>query len=88
MTKLIAYLSILGLLAAAASTCVPGSAQTKALDAAGISNYTLTGHSYLGCSGSGSMFTSYSFEGTNVMGQPVEGDLCCGLVFKGCNIRF
>lgn len=63
------------------------SAAYKALESDGMENIQLKGHEFLGCAKEDSLFTSYHFEAKK-NDRNVSGSVCCGLLFKGCTIRY
>ena len=66
--------------------CTDEGSSRKTLRNAGYSNITFTGWSPLVC-GQDDMFST-GFTAKNPTGQIVSGTVCCGLVAKGCTIRF
>ncbi len=57
----------------------------RTLKAHGFSNIETTGYA-LGCSDSDTFATG--FVATNSAGQRVSGTVCCGVLVKGCTVRF
>lgn len=74
------------LLALLALACTDTEGATRALRSSGFSDVTLTGYAFGRCSKDDA--SSTGFEATNPTGQRVTGVVCCGLVFKGCTVRF
>ena len=89
-------LALLATIACGQAPSAPATAPSNpaALDAllsAGYQEPRLLGHvsPILGpCSKEDSWLVSYDFEATNPAGKRVFGHVCCGLVFRGCTIRF
>ena len=71
--------------ASCAGACDHIDQSKAALDSAGVSGATITGHSLMGC-GKEDM-SSVNFKGTNANGKPVTGVVCCGL-WKSCTVRW
>lgn len=74
------------LFALLALACTDSEGATRALRSSGFSNVTLTGWQPGSCGKDDT--SSTGFEATNPTGQRVTGVVCCGLVFKGCTVRF
>lgn len=70
------------------STASAPSRQERILVQQGYTNIRMTGAPMWGCSDDDSMFASSNFTATAPTGDDVEGTVCCGLVFKGCTVRF
>lgn len=83
MTKLIAMCFAMCLMAGCMSS---DSDATQTLRNSGYSNIKTTGLNPLSCSEDD--FTRTGFVATNPSGQRVAGTVCCGMIFKGCTIRF
>lgn len=69
----------------------PTAEKTRAehvLEENGYENINITGAAILGCSEDDSIFTSKHFTAKNSAGNNVEGTVCCGLLLKGCTVRF
>lgn len=60
----------------------------QALRGVGITEGRGTGPAFFGCSDSDSLIASVGFVGKNAQGEHVEGSICCGLILKGCTVRF
>jgi hypothetical protein len=72
--------------ALALSGCTDSSATIRTLESAGFSDITVTGYAFFQC---GEDDTSHTgFRAKNPSGKYVEGTVCCGLVLKGCTVRF
>ncbi len=66
--------------------CTDEASSYRVLKSAGYSDVQLTGWSPFACSKDDQFETGFRAKGPT--GQPVEGTVCCGLVFKACTIRF
>ena len=64
------------------------SRQERVLVQQGYTNIQMTGVPMWGCSEDDSMIASSNFTATAPSGDNVDGTVCCGLVFKGCTVRF
>lgn len=53
----------------------------------GFEYIELTGNAWLGCSDDDFVFASYHFAATK-NSKGMTGTVCCGLIFKGCTIRY
>lgn len=76
---------------AAAPAAEDSSAARNAVIAAGYTDVKMGGHVSLllsPCSEEDSWFTSYNFTAKTATGKHVSGHACCGLVFRGCTLRF
>lgn len=58
----------------------------QTLQGAGYTEIHLTGWAPLACSEEDTLSQGFTAKGPS--GLPVEGTVCCGLVFKNCTIRF
>jgi hypothetical protein len=74
------------LIALALVACTDDINTIRTLEAHGFTNVTVTGWSAFECSDRDTFSTG--FEATNVQGQRVNGTVCCGLMTKGCTVRF
>lgn len=89
-----AYLTLTLVLTSCADGAPVDPAETKAgaaLKAAGYTDIELTGHvDWIGnpCSMDDAWLSSYDFRARASGGALVHGHVCCGLVFRGCTIRF
>lgn len=66
--------------------CTDESATIRTLRSSGFSNIRTTGYSWFECGKEDTFSTG--FTATNPTGQTVSGTVCCGLIMKGCTIRF
>lgn len=64
------------------------SRQERILIQQGYTNIRMTGAPFFGCSEDDSMLASSNFRATAPTGDDVEGTVCCGLMFKGCTVRW
>lgn len=64
------------------------SRQERILIQQGYTNIRMTGTPFFGCSKDDSFFASSNFTATAPTGDDVEGTVCCGLMFKGCTVRW
>lgn len=62
--------------------------QERAARAMGLTDYKFEGTALIGCAKGDSALASEHFTARNVLGDKVSGTVCCGLVFKGCTVRF
>ncbi len=60
----------------------------QALRAQGYKSFQLGGPVLLSCGRDDSSATSREFTAVRQDGTQVSGVVCCGLVFKGCTVRF
>ncbi len=63
----------------------------NAVISAGYTDVKMGGHISMllsPCSDEDSWFTSYDFTAKTAAGKRVSGHACCGLVFRGCTLRF
>lgn len=81
MKKLIIALSVLGL-----SACTDDANTIRTLRSAGYTDIETTGYSPWACGDDDTFATS--FRAKNPQNQIVEGTVCCGMLVKGCTIRF
>lgn len=66
--------------------CTDESATVKTLRSAGYTEIRTTGYEWFECSDDDTYHTG--FIAKNPQGQQVSGTVCCGLLAKGCTIRF
>lgn len=66
--------------------CTDESSARDSLDAQGFTDIVITGWEPFSCGEDDD--TSTGFTAINSNGEPVEGVVCCGFVFKGCTIRW
>ncbi len=59
-----------------------------AVSALGFTDARRTGDALFECSDSDSVLASATFIAKNAQGVTVTGAVCCGLMFKGCTVRF
>lgn len=67
-------------------SCSDEDASRRTLKAAGFTDIQITGWEPWGC-GEDDTFTT-GFRAKNPKGAPVSGVVCCGMMGKGCTIRF
>lgn len=78
---------IFSVVALTALVCCSDDANTvRTLKAHGFTNISTTGWNAFECSDQDTFSTG--FEATNSQGQRVSGTVCCGLLAKGCTVRF
>lgn len=70
----------------ALSSCTNNSATISALSKAGYTDIETTGWSPFVCGDDDTYETG--FRAKNPSGDVVEGTVCCGVIAKGCTIRF
>lgn len=80
VTRALLLLSILAL------ACTDNEGASRALHGSGFTDITLTGFSFGSCGKDDG--SSTGFEAKNPQGERVSGVVCCGLIFKGCTVRF
>ena len=62
--------------------------QLRALEDEGYTNIQILDTvPFMKCSDSDSLLTSRDFEADNVVGRRINGEVCCGAMFKGCTVR-
>lgn len=83
MPKTLAWILVAALLSLA---CTDESAARRTLDAEGFTDVRFTGYAFFSCGKDDT--TATEFVATNPRGRRVKGAVCCGLVFKGCTVRF
>lgn len=66
--------------------CTDENNTRSTLRKSGYSDINITGYSWLACGDDDTFHTG--FRAKNPSGEIVEGTVCCGLVAKGCTIRF
>jgi len=69
-----------------ATGCADDYAAVRTLRDSGFTDIQTTGYSWFECGEDDTTHTG--FRATNPAGLVVEGTVCCGLVFKGCTVRF
>lgn len=62
--------------------------QVNTLQAMGFKDISLRSASWTACGNDDSIFSSNDFTATNPLGARVSGTVCCGLLMKGCTVRF
>jgi hypothetical protein len=77
---------ILLLLGLALVACTDDSATIRTLNDSGYTDIQTTGYSWFECGSDDHYHTG--FQAKNPAGKVVNGTVCCGLMFKGCTIRF
>ncbi len=58
------------------------------LQVEGMTEVEITGVAVFSCSDDDSMVTSRTFRARTREGTLVEGSVCCGLILKGCTVRW
>tara|TARA_Y100000034_G_scaffold71176_1_gene85844 strand:+ start:3037 stop:3330 length:294 start_codon:yes stop_codon:yes gene_type:complete len=77
----------LGLMIVAGGSCSDGEEKmVRALKNQGFTNVQITGRAWFGCSEED--YYSQNFTALNPHGRFVEGIVCCGLIAKGCTVRW
>ena len=76
----------LGLIAIIATGCTDENATRSTLQKSGYTDIEITGYSWFECGKDDTFHTG--FKAKNPHGDVVEGTVCCGMVFKGCTIRY
>lgn len=66
--------------------CTNESATVETLQKAGFRDIRTTGYAWLACGDDDTFATK--FQARNPTGQLVNGVVCCGLIGKGCTIRW
>lgn len=66
--------------------CTDDDRTIMTLRKSGYTNISTTGYSFLECGEDDTFHTG--FVATNSSGQRVTGTVCCGLLLKGCTLRF
>lgn len=69
-----------------ATACTNESATVRTLQQQGFTSIETTGWSAFECGEDDTYSTG--FRATNAQGRLVEGTVCCGLIAKGCTIRW
>lgn len=67
-------------------SCTDESATIRTLHAAGFSEISTTGYSFFQCGDDDTFHTG--FHAKNPRGEWVDGTVCCGMMTKGCTVRF
>jgi hypothetical protein len=81
MKSIVAALLLLSLVA-----CTSEDDAKRTLTSAGFKDIRTTGYSPFACAEDD--FSATGFTATNPNGLRVSGTVCCGLVFKGCTVRY
>lgn len=68
------------------SGCTNADKTVSTLQKSGFKNIKSGGYAWFACGKDDTWATN--FTATNVNGQEVEGVVCCGLIFKGCTVRY
>lgn len=68
------------------SGCYDGDLAKKTLIQYGFTEIEITGHAFFTCSKDD--FSCTGFRAVNPQGAKVSGAVGCGLLFKGCTLRF
>lgn len=79
------HMFIVTVMFAALAGCTSADSATKALQASGYTDVHITGYRFFGCGEDDWFRTGFRAKGAN--GQPIEGVVCGGLLFKGNTIR-
>lgn len=74
------------LLALALLGCDARAASEHALRAHGFTDIRLDGYAWTGCADGDTFRTK--FTATNSHDEVVSGVVCCGVIMKGCTVRF
>ena len=78
------YLFLASLILVIGCTNVDKTVQT--LKSSGYSDIQIKGYAWFACGKDDTYATNFSAK--NPLGRTVSGVVCCGLVFKGCTVRF
>jgi len=73
-------------LALVLTACTDESNTRKTLHNAGFTDVEITGYSFFECGEDDTYHTG--FKAKNPHGDTVTGTVCCGMLTKGCTIRF
>lgn len=73
-------------LALAFTSCTNPTKATQTLEDNGFSDIVITGHNFFMCGKDD--FSATGFEAKNVNNKKIKGTVCCGILLKGCTIRF
>lgn len=76
----------LTLTAALAVACTDDANTVRTLHSAGFTDVTVTGYSWFECGEDDTFHTG--FRAKNPRGEWVNGTVCCGMIAKGCTVRF
>lgn len=60
----------------------------RSVEAMGFSDVKEAPYDAFVCAESDSLFASHGWSGVNAQGQRVKGMACCGMILKGCTVRF
>lgn len=77
---------LVGLLAGLFVSCTDDAATRETLRKHGFTDVETTGWSAFGCGQDDTFATD--FTATNPRGERVSGTVCCGLLGKGCTLRW
>lgn len=66
--------------------CTDSTNTIRTLEDSGFSDITVTGYSFFACGQDDTFHTG--FRAKNQAGKFVEGTVCCGMMTKGCTVRF
>lgn len=83
--KLSLIVAAIGCLALMAG-CTDEENTVRTLESAGFTHVKTTGYAFWECGKDDTFHTG--FTATNPAGKEVSGTVCCGLLTKGCTIRF
>lgn len=73
-------------LAIALVACTDETNTIRTLDSAGYTDIHTTGYSWFECGKDDTYHTGFTAK--NPAGKQVSGTVCCGMLTKGCTIRF
>ena len=68
------------------ASCYAPNDSREALQKSGYRNIQIDGWAPFNCGDNDTFSTG--FTATNSNGERVSGTVCCGLIFKGCTVRF
>jgi hypothetical protein len=81
MKSILAALLLISLVA-----CTNEDDARRTLESAGFRDIRITGYEPFACAESD--FSATGFSAINALGVRAKGTVCCGLVFKGCTVRY
>ena len=67
-------------------SCTDTEGARKVLESQGFRNIEITGYNFFGCGKDDAVHTGFSATGLD--GNPIEGTVCSGLIFKGSTVRY
>ena len=77
---------IIVFLAISITACTDSSGTRSVLQSNGMTDISITGYQFFGCSKDDIVRTG--FKATSINGQKVEGVVCSGILFKNSTIRY